>query len=80
MAAQGLSAHGPIGGGSRMTAAARNIGDHLREWRRIRRMSQLDLAHEAEISARHLSFLDTGRARPSREMVLRLSEQLDMPM
>ncbi|MFA6113613.1 MAG: helix-turn-helix transcriptional regulator [Sphingomonas sp.] len=59
---------------------ARNIGDHLREWRRIRRMSQLDLALEAEISSRHLSFLETGRARPSREMVLRLSEQLDMPM
>ena len=63
-----------------MTVAARNIGDHLREWRRIRRMSQLDLALDAEISSRHLSFLETGRARPSREMVLRLSEQLDMPM
>ena len=63
-----------------MATAARNIGDHLREWRRIRRMSQLDLALEAEISSRHLSFLETGRARPSREMVLRLSEQLDMPM
>ncbi|MEO7170313.1 MAG: helix-turn-helix transcriptional regulator, partial [Sphingomonas sp.] len=43
-------------------------------------MSQLDLALDAEISSRHLSFLETGRARPSREMVLRLSEQLDMPM
>ncbi|WCM27080.1 helix-turn-helix transcriptional regulator [Sphingomonas sp. QA11] len=63
-----------------MTVAARNVGDHLREWRRIRRLSQLDLALDAEISARHLSFLETGRARPSREMVLRLSEQLDMPM
>jgi len=63
-----------------MATAARNIGDHLREWRRIRRMSQLDLALEAEISSRHLSFLETGRARPSRKMVLRLSEQLDMPM
>ena len=63
-----------------MMVAARNVGDHLREWRRIRRMSQLDLALDAEISSRHLSFLETGRARPSRDMVLRLSEQLDMPM
>lgn len=55
------------------------IGEHIRQWRTHRRMSQLDLALEAEISARHLSFLETGRARPSREMVLHLAEQLRVP-
>jgi len=57
-----------------------SIGEHLREWRQRRRLSQLDLASEAEISTRHLSFLETGRAQPSREMVLRLAEQLDVPL
>jgi transcriptional regulator with XRE-family HTH domain len=56
------------------------IGDHLREWRQRRRMSQLDLACEAEISARHLSFVETGRSTPSREMILHLAEQLDIPV
>jgi transcriptional regulator with XRE-family HTH domain len=56
------------------------IGDHLREWRQRRRLSQLDLAGDAEISTRHLSFLETGRAAPSREMVLRLAERLDVPL
>lgn len=55
------------------------IGDHIRQWRTHRRMSQLDLALEAEISTRHLSFLETGRARPSREMVLNLAERLRVP-
>src|SRR5205085_693627 len=54
--------------------------DHLREWRQRRRLSQLDLALEAEISTKHLSFLETGRAQPSREMVLKLAEQLDVPL
>ena len=52
----------------------------LREWRQRRRMTQLDLALEADISAKHLSFLETGRAQPSREMVLNLAERLDMPL
>jgi len=56
------------------------IGDHLREWRQRRRLSQLDLALEAEISTKHLSFLETGRAQPSRDMVLRLAERLDVPL
>jgi transcriptional regulator with XRE-family HTH domain len=56
------------------------VGDHLREWRQRRRLSQLDLACEAEISARHLSFLETGRSTPSREMILRLAEQLEIPV
>ncbi|MBS0529360.1 MAG: helix-turn-helix transcriptional regulator [Proteobacteria bacterium] len=57
-----------------------HIGDHLREWRQRRHLSQLDLAGEAEISARHLSFVETGRAAPSRDMVLRLAERLDVPL
>ena len=52
----------------------------LRRWRLARRMSQLALATEAEISARHLSFLETGRTQPSREMVLRLAGVLDVPL
>lgn len=55
------------------------FGEVLREWRTRRRMSQLDLALEAEVSARHLSFLETGRSRPSRGMVLRLCEVLAVP-
>ena len=51
-----------------------------REWRRRRRMSQLDLACEADVSARHLSFVETGRSLPSREMVLRLARRLDVPL
>jgi transcriptional regulator with XRE-family HTH domain len=56
------------------------IGAHLREWRRRRRRSQLDLALEADISARHLSFVETGRAQPSRAMILHLAERLDVPL
>jgi transcriptional regulator with XRE-family HTH domain len=56
------------------------VGSLLRDWRQRRRMSQLDLALEAEISARHLSFIETGRSQPSREMVLNLSEHLDVPL
>ncbi len=61
-------------------AAPQPFGEHLRHWRQRRRLSQLDLAHEADISTRHLSFVETGRASPSREMVLRLSERLDIPL
>lgn len=63
-----------------MATAVRPFGEHLREWRQRRRMSQLDMALEADISARHLSFLETGRAKPSRDMVLRLAERLDAPL
>src|SRR5436305_3045440 len=63
-----------------MQAAIRPVGEHLREWRQLRRLSQLDLALEAEISTKHLSFLETGRATPSREMVLHLAERLDLPL
>ncbi|HKU08375.1 MAG TPA: helix-turn-helix transcriptional regulator [Bradyrhizobium sp.] len=57
-----------------------HIGEHLREWRQRRHLSQLDLAGEADISARHLSFVETGRSAPSREMVLKLAERLDVPL
>ena len=56
------------------------VGTLLRDWRSRRRLSQLDLASDAGISARHLSFVETGRARPSREMVLHLAEHLDVPL
>src|SRR6201998_1695978 len=57
-----------------------HIGDHLREWRQRRHLSQLDLAVDADVSARHLSFVETGRSAPSRDMVLKLAERLDVPL
>ena len=56
------------------------FGEHLRHWRQHRRLSQQGLALEAEISTRHLSYVETGRAQPSREMVLRLAERLSVPL
>ena len=56
------------------------IGDKLRAWRQRRRLSQLDLALDAEISQRHLSFVESGRAAPSRDMVLRLAATLEVPL
>jgi transcriptional regulator with XRE-family HTH domain len=56
------------------------LGLLLRDWRRRRRLSQLDLALDAGVSARHLSFVETGRSKASREMVLLLAEQLDVPL
>ena len=57
----------------------RSLGALLKQWRERRRMSQLALAIEAEISSRHLSFMETGRSHPSREMVLLLAEVLEVP-
>ena len=62
------------------TAERPPVGTMLRDWRNRRRLSQLDLALEAGVSARHLSFLETGRSRPSRDMVLRLCEELSVPL
>ena len=62
------------------TAASVPVGALLREWRVRRHLSQLDLAGEAEVSTRHLSFVETGRAAPSSEMVLRLANRLDVPL
>jgi transcriptional regulator with XRE-family HTH domain len=59
---------------------APGAGELLREWRQSRRLSQLDLAIQADISARHLSFVETGRANPTSQMILRLTEQLDVPL
>jgi transcriptional regulator with XRE-family HTH domain len=56
-----------------------SIGPLLREWRERRRLSQLELALDAGISTRHLSFVETGRSRPGREMLLRILEQLEVP-
>jgi len=60
--------------------APRHFGEHLRHWRQHRRLSQEGLAQEAEVSTRHLSFVETGRSVPSREMVLRLAERLQIPL
>ena len=57
-----------------------HAGDLLREWRQRRRLSQLDLAIAANVSARHLSFVETGRSRPTSEMILHLAEHLDVPL
>lgn len=57
-----------------------SIGELLRQWRQRRRVSQLELSITADISTRHLSFVETGRSRPSSEMILRLSEHLDVPL
>src|SRR3954447_13686601 len=59
--------------------AAPQVGPLLRDWRKRRRLSQLDLALEAGVSARHVSFIETGRSTPSPEMLLRLAGKLDVP-
>ena len=58
----------------------RPVGELLRRWRDRRRLSQLELALESGISARHLSFVENGRSAPSRGTVLRLAEKLDLPL
>ena len=62
-----------------MTAAP-PVGFQLRQWRERRRLSQLELASQAEVSTRHLSFLETGRSRPTKQMIIKLSEQLEVPL
>src|SRR6266508_802279 len=62
------------------TVQSQPVGNLLREWRQRRRMSQLDLACEAEISSKHVSFLETGRSLPSRDMLLHLAERLEIPL
>jgi transcriptional regulator with XRE-family HTH domain len=61
-------------------AAASRVGSLLREWRQRRRLSQLELALDAGVSTRHLSFVETGRSRPSRRLLLLLAERLDVPL
>ena len=62
------------------TAPARPVGQLLRDWRERRRLSQLELSIQADISTRHLSFVETGRSRPTPEMILKLTEHLDVPL
>ncbi len=62
------------------TSPDRPVGQLLRTWRERRRLSQLDLAIQTDISTRHLSFVETGRSRPTPEMIVRLSEQLEVPL
>ncbi|MFC5954869.1 helix-turn-helix domain-containing protein [Streptomyces pratens] len=66
--------------GTAPAAAAEGVGPLLRAWREQRRVSQLELALRADSSARHISFIETGRSRPSEQMVLRLAEHLDVPV
>jgi len=63
-----------------LTRDALPVGTQLREWRQRRHLSQLDLSVDAEVSTRHLSFVETGRAMPSREMVLRLADRQNVPL
>ena len=70
--------HPPYAGA--MTVHQFPFGVLLRRWRQRRRMTQMDLAVAADSSTRHLSFLETGRAQPSREMVMRLAEYLEAPL
>ncbi len=56
------------------------VGQQLRHWREARRLSQMELAGRGDVSTRHLSFIETGRSRPSREMIIRLAEELDVPL
>jgi transcriptional regulator with XRE-family HTH domain len=60
--------------------SALTAGELLRQWRQRRHLSQLDLAIEANVSSRHLSFVETGRSRPTSDMILRLAEHLDVPL
>ncbi|HEU5426569.1 MAG TPA: helix-turn-helix transcriptional regulator [Actinocrinis sp.] len=63
-----------------VTASSPQVGALLRQWRERRRLSQLQLAIQAEISTRHLSFVETGRSRPTPEMIVKLTEHLDVPL
>ena len=62
------------------SSAPSSFGQRLRHWRQHRRLSQQELSHQADISTRHMSFLETDRSVPSREMVLRLAERLEVPL
>jgi transcriptional regulator with XRE-family HTH domain len=64
----------------RSRTAAPPVGELLRGWRERRRLSQLELSNEAEVSTRHISFVETGRSTPSRELVLHLAERLEIPL
>ncbi|WP_432192132.1 helix-turn-helix domain-containing protein [Streptomyces sp. bgisy027] len=70
----------PSGNAAATAPTGQGVGPLLRAWREQRRVSQLELALRADSSARHISFIETGRSRPSEEMVLRLAEHLEVPV
>ena len=85
MAPVTLRSYGPgvsvaVSSRPRTSAAGSAVGQLLRSWREHRRLSQLALADEAEVSTRHLSCVETGRAQPSRGFLLHLAEHLDLPL
>jgi transcriptional regulator with XRE-family HTH domain len=80
MSARANNANARRPGGLPPGGPSRGIGEHLRSWRQHRRLSQLDFSLEAKISQRHLSFMESGRSQPSRDMVLHLAERLDIPL
>src|ERR687889_645339 len=63
-----------------VTSPQAAVGPQLRDWRKRRRLSQLELALDAGVSARHISFVETGRSKPGREMLLRVLDRLDVPL
>ncbi|WNM33786.1 helix-turn-helix transcriptional regulator [Streptomyces sp. Li-HN-5-11] len=75
-----IIASGNVASPAAPTAGGQGVGPLLRAWREQRRVSQLELALRADSSARHISFIETGRSRPSEEMVLRLAEHLEVPV
>ncbi|HEU5236550.1 MAG TPA: helix-turn-helix transcriptional regulator [Pyrinomonadaceae bacterium] len=75
-----INLRSPANGSRQPSMRAVPVGELLRQWRGARRLSQLDLALDAGISARHLSCVETGKAQPSRELIARLAETLDMPL
>ncbi len=75
-----LTGNGPRYGSRLGSRGMAMVGEQLRSWRERRHVSQLDLSLQAGISARHLSFVETGRSKPSSGLILRLSEELDVPL
>lgn len=75
-----MACHGAAVRGGLASASVHTVGELLRSWRHRRRLSQLDLAIAADVSPRHVSLVETGRSHPSATMILRLAEQLDVPL
>lgn len=75
-----MSPAGVAGSLTSMTVTQEPVGELVRQWRQRRRRSQLDVSLAADLSARHLSFIETGRATPSRDMIERLADELDIPL
>ncbi len=80
LVAPGSTGPSPTSADGKAATQSTGVGPLLRAWREQRRVSQLELALRADSSARHISFIETGRSRPSEEMVLRLAEHLEVPV